>query len=201
MIQGFQRIKDKYRKRNQRHTAKKLMGIKSLECNFNPRKKTYNPHFHLMVPDNETAETLINEWCKLWTSKWTSRNAQHKREVKKPERDLIECVKYGTKIFTEPDINKKIRQERASHIYVSALYNILTAMKGHRLFDRFGFNLPVFNEEKIEKFTPLIQYDEWVFNTNHSDWVNPETSEILSGYIPSHELIRLLQKNIDLESQ
>lgn len=200
MIQGFQRIKDKYRKRNQRKGVKNLIGIKSLECNFNPKRKSYNPHFHLIVPDKETAEIFITEWCKLWTRKWTSLAAQDKRLVTNLAKGLIECVKYGTKIFTEPDVNKKARQKGISHIYVSALDNILRAMKGHRLFDRFGFNLPTPSLD-TGKFTPLNHYDEWIFDVSNSDWVNPETAEMLSGYNPNHELILLLKNNIDLELQ
>jgi plasmid rolling circle replication initiator protein Rep len=35
------------------------MGIKSLECNFNPKTRTYNAHFHFIVPSKEIAEMLI----------------------------------------------------------------------------------------------------------------------------------------------
>jgi hypothetical protein len=38
LIKGLQRIIDKYRKRNQRRKGIKLIGIRSLECNFNPEK-------------------------------------------------------------------------------------------------------------------------------------------------------------------
>ena len=43
------KIIGKHRKRNQRGTGLKLEGVRSLECNFNPLKKWYNPHFHLIV--------------------------------------------------------------------------------------------------------------------------------------------------------
>ena len=111
MVQGFQRIKDKYRKNNQRGLCNQLVGIKSLECNFNPVKRTYNHHYHLILPNNEIAEILIKEWCKLWKNGWSNRAAQHYRKVENLERDLVECVKYGSKIFTEPDITKKSKQK------------------------------------------------------------------------------------------
>lgn len=57
MIRGFNRIIAKYRKRNQRGNGIKLMGIRTLECNFNSKKRTYNPHFHIIVANKEMAET------------------------------------------------------------------------------------------------------------------------------------------------
>ena len=47
MIRGFRKIKDKHRKRYQRGKGIKLVGVKSLECNFNPKQRTYNPIFTL----------------------------------------------------------------------------------------------------------------------------------------------------------
>ena len=201
MIRGFKRIIDKYKKRNQRGKGKQLIGIKSLECNFNPKKKWYNPHFHIIVPDEETAKILVKEWRKLWGNKWTDKAAQDIRKVKSIERDLIECVKYGSKIFTEPDVNKKSKQKIPPHIYISALDNILTAMKGHRLFDRFGFNLPDTNKNKDVKFTLLNQFDEWEYNPKQYDWINTETEKALSGYILPPELNLLLNYNIDTTLQ
>ena len=58
---AFRRIREKYKKRNQRGKGLKLVGIKSLECNFNPVKKTYNPHLHIVVPNEAIADILISE--------------------------------------------------------------------------------------------------------------------------------------------
>ena len=197
MIRGFKRITQNLKKRNQRGKGIKLIGIKSLECNFNPLKRTYNPHFHLIVPDEETADILISEWRKLWKNKWTNKAAQHKRKVESLERDLIECVKYGSKIFTEPDLNKKAKQKVPPYIYVSALDNIFTAMRGHRLFERFGFNLPASVKKKEVKFSLLKQYENWYFDIKQSDWINAETEQALSGYRLPPELNNLLAYNIN----
>lgn len=62
MIKEFAKIVAKYRKQYLRGKGPRLMGIRSLECNYNPRKKTYNPHFHIIVPDKPTAELLKKEW-------------------------------------------------------------------------------------------------------------------------------------------
>ena len=62
MVKAFKQITGRYRKMNQRGNTVQLMGIKSLECNFNPVRRTYNPHFHIIVPSKEIAEILVKEW-------------------------------------------------------------------------------------------------------------------------------------------
>lgn len=205
LIQGLQRIIDKYRKRNQRRKGIALAGIRSLECNFNPQRRSYNPHFHIIVPSYEIAKILIDEWVMLWKetngTKWTTRAAQNMRKVQDLERDLIECVKYGTKIFTESDVSKKSKGTTNPTIYVSALDNIIAAMRGKRLFDRCGFNLPSNNPKKSANFLTLSKYEEWVYNSEFSDWVNPETEKVLSGYSLPTELNTLLNNNLDVVNQ
>ncbi len=107
MKRGFRKIKDKYRKRYERGTGPKFMGVKSLECNFNPKMRTYNPHFHIIVPTKEIADILIMEWLDRGTAKFTNRLAQKARPVTDTQRDLIEIIKYGSKIFTEPDLKRR----------------------------------------------------------------------------------------------
>ena len=109
VMQGFKMIKDNYRKGNLRGTGIKLIGVKSLECNFNPKAKTYNPHLHLIVASKEIADILKSEWLSLWTCKWANSKAQRSRKVENTERDLIEIVKYDSKIFTKLDFNQKAK--------------------------------------------------------------------------------------------
>jgi len=60
-------ILEKYRVREKRGTGKRLVGIRSLECNYNPIKKWYNPHLHLIVVNREMAEFFVDEWLERWT--------------------------------------------------------------------------------------------------------------------------------------
>ena len=73
--------------------------------------------------------------------------------------------------------------------------NIYTALSGHRIFDRFGFNLPSTNTESEIRI--IFNYDEWDYNTILSDWVNSEPGDHLVSYNPSEELISILDNNID----
>lgn len=198
MIRAFTRIKSTQKKRHQRGTGIQLIGVKSLECNFNPKTRTYNPHFHLIVKNKEIAELITKEWLKIWTSTHTSSKAQFSRPVKDTTRDLIEIIKYGSKIFTEPDVKQKVKGKGI--IYASALDNILQAMKDHRIFDRFGFNLPQIEKTEIQDSIQLIsEYEEWSFNPAVSDWENIENDEKLSGYFPPEELVKMITEQIDVE--
>lgn len=198
-IVGIKRIIAKYRKRYQRGKGKKLVGIRSLECNFNPKKKTYNPHFHIITKDKETAEILLKEWLKLWTPKFALRPAQNIQKVNSLENGLIEIIKYGSKIFTESDLKNKTKYKETQtvYIYLKALDTILTAMKNKRIFDRFGFNLPMQTNKKNIKPQLLAKYDEWEYNPEISDWENVLTGERFSGYKIPSSLQAILENNIN----
>jgi hypothetical protein len=109
---------------------------------------------------------------------------------------LIELIKYGSKIFTEPDIEKKTKVKGRERLYVAALNNIFDSMKGFRIFERFGFNLP--KGKTINIGASIInQFDEWKFDSKYFDWLNTENGKPLSNYKPLSELIHLLENNID----
>lgn len=201
VMSAFQRINNKYRKRHQRKKGLKLMGIKSLECNFNPVKRTYNPHLHLIVPNKEIADTLITEWLKIWTPKFTHRAGQHSTAIRDREKALIEIIKYGSKIFTEPDVNNKLRGKGNPKIHIAALDNIFRAMSGLRIFERFGFNLPKGGCNIQTGATVAQLYEEWEFDPSKFDWISTKGEMILSEYKPPIELKRLLETAIDTELQ
>jgi hypothetical protein len=196
MIKGFREIVEKYRKRALRKAAPKLRGIRSLECNFNNLKSTYNPHFHLILPDKQTAEILRKEWLAKSASGWTSPKAQYMRRVEDLERDLIETIKYGTKIFTEPKEEGRERIKGSAMIFVRAYYNIIEAMNGIRIFERFGINLPKKNIGHKPAFV-TTDYEEWVYMPECWDWQNKENELLLTAFIPQKSLVNLLETNID----
>lgn len=196
---AFKRICEKYKKRNQRGTGPKLVGIKSLECNFNPKEKTYNPHLHLIVPNEAIADVLIMEWLKIWTKKEALRIGQHKERVRDVEKNLVEVIKYGAKVFTDPDIKQKGMYPPI--IYTAATDTILKAMKPYRIFERFGFNLPQSKKEGKVKVVPELQCQDLVFAIEVFDWVNAKTGERVTGYTPTAQLYGLLHENIDTDLQ
>lgn len=201
IVEEWTHIIDTYKKREQRNKGKKLMGIKSLECNFNPKRRTYNPHYHIIVPTQEMAEILVREWLTRSNPGWTHRKGQYERKVLNTERDMIETVKYGTKILTEPDPRKKKYEKGKRKVYISALNNILMAFDGHHLFGRFGFNLPIKKMKPESKATCVTDYTNWEFDPAVSDWVDKNSDDRLTGYLPSSDLVDILKEGIDNETE
>jgi len=201
MKRAFKKILAKCKKRHQRGKGPKLVGIKSLECNFNATNRTYNPHYHVIVPTWEVAIYLKREWMKLWTKNFTNGWAQDIRPIKNNEEGLIEVVKYGSKIFTEQDPNKKKTKKTNRYVYISALYNILNSMKGLRLFDRFGFETQKDKIQKVNHSSKITNYDELSYCPEIMDWVNDETGETLSDFTPDWELQNLINHRIDTTLQ
>jgi len=205
MLRGFRILLDRYKKQSQRGTGTKLIGIKSLECNFNPVERTYNPHFHVIVASGEMAERLVRDWLDLMTDKFAKKWAQRIRKAEDLEHDLIEMVKYAAKIFTDPTVQKKSKGKAPAkkvtpYVYVSAMDNIIVAMSGHRVFDRFGFDLPkTARRSPGGKQTKLKDYTELVYDSHLFDWMDSETEKALSGYVPSPILRAILENNIDKE--
>lgn len=204
-IEGFQLIIDRCRQRANRGKGKKLIGIRSFECNFNPDKYTYNPHFHVIVPDRETAELLVKEWLFQWTYKkqnkkpLASRLGQDIQPIRDIQTKLVEVVKYGIKVFTDPTNSKNER--RSTTVYARAFYNIIVAMKGHRLFASFGFILPKSNDEEKHPAIVVEEYEEWRYLPEYNDWQHTESEQTLFGYMPSEILKELLDNNIDMEQE
>ena len=203
MFFAFNKIKDKYRKWHSKGKSIKFVGLKSFECNYNPVAKTYNPHFHLIVPDEPTAKLIVQEWLKYWGYKTANRLGQDIRKVTNPEKCLIEIIKYGVKTFTDPDVikDKTSAKKKTKNIYAAALYNILGAMKGHRIFERFGFNIPKPNKAKLKKVTALAVFQIWVYNIKNTDWLKEGTDQPLTYYKPPPELAAILEYFIDEVSE
>jgi len=140
---------------------------------------------------------LLSEWLNLWTPKFTKRVSQNLQKVHDLEKGLIEIIKYGSKIFTEPDLKRRSKETETVQIYIKALNTILIAMKEKRIFERFGFNLPKQKEIKQIPAKLLLDYKEWEYNIASADWANVQTGEKLYGYeLPSY-LNAILNNNIN----
>lgn len=204
-LEGLNRITDKYDKRAKRGKGRKLIYVRSLGCNFNPYRREYNPHLHLIVPDKETAEILIKEWLALWTFKGcnkkplATRAAQYYRPIQDMETDLVEVIKYGTKVFTDPEGKKK--PKGIVKIYARAFYNIIVAMKGIRLFGSVGFKLPKNNKDERLPARVVTDHEEWVHTPELQNWVNTYEWETLFDQLPNPDIEELLEWCIDGEKE
>lgn len=204
IIKAFQRIMDRCNKRHSRGKGMKIMGIKSLECNFNATKRTYNPHYHLIVPNRVIGLYIQQEWKKELNKKefnvgW---KGQHIREVIKTERDLVEVIKYGAKILSDPDPahkRKRIKGDmKGLHVYANALHTIYKAFDKHHLFSRFGFKLP--EEEETENTSQEIyDFEQWKYVPKLMDWINCDTGKLLTEYEMDGYLEYILKTCTDKE--
>lgn len=198
MYRAFHRINQKYQKRRQRGDTIQFLGIRTLECEFNPNKQWYNPHFNILVPNKEVGELLLMEWLKLWGPRYTGPKGQYCEAVKNREKILLEVIKYCTKVFTDPDKDKKFNTVKGHKIYVKALYNIYKAMRKHRIFERFGFNLPPDAGKREPKNTEVAHFIKWRYDLKHNDWVGEDAAGFLINYIPDERLMDILENRMDV---
>jgi hypothetical protein len=70
-------------------------------------------------------------------------------------------------------------------------------MKGNRIFDRFGFNLPKLTTENLHHTRILDEFKKWEYNLNLRDWQNINTGEILCGYSMPSKLDTILTLNLN----
>lgn len=195
----------RYKKRHERKKGMKFYGLWSLESNFNPIALTYNPHIHMILPSEYAAQTFWNDWVEYWKErnvKINGEGAQKYRRVKKNrKKDLIEIVKYGSKIFTEPDIAKRMKYKlprKPSFIHVRALYNILVALDGIDVFNTFGFELP--KRKKPRKYSKKATGScTYQYDLADADWINEEQGLKLAKYKIPNELQALLDSRVDTE--
>jgi hypothetical protein len=202
MVEIFESIKDKHKKRNQRGRGDKLIGVRSLESNFNGEEKTYNPHFHFIMPTFEMAETLKWEWIDYYgNDKICNIGGQDNKPITNVERELRHTIKYGTKFLSRRKRSRKTGELLPPFIYLAAIDNIFGAMKKHRLFDRFGFQLPETKVPKVAKYTSLTDYREWNYEAESHDWIAEDNGQKISGFVPEQGLTTILDtyQNMDFE--
>lgn len=196
---AFRQILDKHKKLEERKTGQKLIGIRSLECNFNPVAKTYNPHLHILTKNGAMAETLVKDWLTKWTPRYTRPVAQNSQKVKNIEPALIEIVKYSSKIFVQPDMNTKGDSKIPRMVYAAALDHIFACLSKYHVFNRFGFNLQPSVKTKTKSCINLDRSEKWGFHPALSDWYNEGTGEVMSGFARPPQLHFFLNQVIDTD--
>lgn len=205
VVKLFSTIIGRCRKRNERGKGMKILCVKSLECNFNATKRTYNPHYHIITPNRVTALYLKQEWKKQCNK--TIFNAgeagQHIREVANVERDLVEVIKYGAKILSDPNPTHKRKRKKGDmkglQIYANALHTIYKAMKNHRLYGSIGFKLPETIEDTSDPFKAVYNCEKWLYKPKLMDWISTTSGKSFTEYEIDAYLEYILNTQIDKE--
>jgi len=173
MTKKFQVINKSFANRNN-----KLVGIRKLECTYNPIRGDFHPHFHLIIQGKANAELLLQEWLKRFPK--ASIQAQ---DVRKADNSSVyELFKYFTKIIS----NKSI--------YIQPLDIIFQAMRNLRVYQSFGIRMisDEIEELQSELYTDIVKCDK-VWTWLEQDWIDFETGEFLTGYVPDDTLIKLMK--------
>lgn len=151
---------------NKNNKSEKVKGIRKLECNHNPQKGTYNPHYHILVNSLEYAIALKKYWLK--NDKDLSYKAQDIRLVNDGGKNLLEIFKYGTKPLSD-----KNREAYPAHIIYKALY-------GKNLFYPFGGLTKI--AEDVEDVSAIEtdseEINKYKYNKIFMDWIS-EDGELL----------------------
>ena len=140
----------------------------------------------------------MQEWSKYWGYKIASKAVQEAsiEKIWNTKDCLKEIIKYSSKVFTDPFMNKSDTGVPPV-IYAASIHNRIVAMKKHRIFDRFGFNLQKADNIIVNTST-INQYDELVFDDTFN-WVDEETEKPLTEYKPNPRLIAILENNINTD--
>lgn len=186
MYKSFVKIKDVIKKRHSKGQCDKFVGIRKLECTYNPHTDTYHPHFHLIVDGKENAEFLLNSWLKHHPT--SLRRAQDCRPA--DDNSSLELFKYFAKVISKGD------SKNSRAIYADAMDIIFNEVKGKRTFQPFGFKASdLATEEKNEDNNAFaIGVRKWVQELG--DWVDEDTGEMLTGYVPGAEIKNLVTNKI-----
>lgn len=190
----FKTIHRRIKQRHKRGKANKLVCVRSIECNFNPMAKTYNPHIHMIIEGYEMGILFARLWLKTWTKEYTYYKGQNIKKIQSRAKALVETIKYGTKIFSKFDPSDK-SEKAPKAVYLAAMYNIIKSMKGLRQFQSFGFTLPK-AVLKTTKSTVVKDIVEWEYDPQLRDWVNKENTK-LTNYLPDSSLIAMLTSSVN----
>lgn len=162
----------------------KAKGLRKLECTYNPIRDDYHPHFHFIVENEAQAQEILLEWLKRYPN--SNKAAQDIRKC--TDATVYELFKYFTKIIVKD-----------KNIYIKELDVIFQSMRNLRVYQSFGGIKSVKEEiEDIiaEEYDYLLTKNEAIWHWFECDWVDYETGETLTGYLPSEDLKKVFKENM-----
>lgn len=142
---------------------------------------------------------IFTSVCQSLSTK-TVEKAKDVRRIENTENGLVEVVKYGAKILSDPDPMYKRKRKKGDmtglNIYANALHTIYKAMNNHRLYGSFGFKLPKSEKGDMSERT-VSDYETWTYKPQHMDWINNVTGNNLTEYEIDGYLEYILKTCID----
>ncbi len=172
--------------KNAKQYKRKIIGLRKLECTVRPDGK-YHPHFHFIIDGKENSEWVIDKWLKQWLE-LSERKGQDIRKA--DEKSLQELFKYFTKLTVKTEkpnmFNPKTKR---TIIHPERLDVIFQAMRRRQVYSPLGGLKKI--EEEVEEKSKIDIEAGALFKWIENDWVEANTGEYLSGWIPSKELEKI----------
>ena len=159
----------------------KIVGLRKIECTYNPITNTFHPHFHLIVSTRMIAEIMQQEWLKRYPDA-----KEIAQDIRPAENGYhLELFKYFTKIISK------------DAIYISALDCIFQSMKGLRVFQSMGIKKVTEEIEELQSQTiEDLKEAEKTWTWLDNDWIDYETGELLTNYKPEESMLRLIKEKL-----
>lgn len=174
--------------KNSKGVKRGIKGVRKLECTSRPAGK-YHPHFHFIIAGKDNATWIINQWLRLWRHE-ANPSAQDLRIADK--KSMMELFKYFTKLMVKTEnINLFTKKKRRVFMQTKRLDIIFQSMKGRRVYQALGIKKI---SEDVEEIATIDIDTGSLFKWKNYDWVEQNTGEYLSEWVPSKEL-----KEIDFE--
>lgn len=158
----------------------KIRAIRKLECNYNEKYNTYNPHFHLIIDGLYEAESVL----KLWMDRNQRSNLKGQDIRDADLNSMKELFKYATKIFSKG-------------MHIKSLDIIYTAFRNKRVVQPLGIKKWVDEDEREKTIYPELIEEQaiWKYNDKHYDWFNEQTGECLTYFTPDDEIKALFKRS------
>lgn len=172
-----------------RHFRKdKIIGLRKLECTYNPKSDTYHPHFHIIIDGRRKAAIFR----RLWLNKSPQASKKANKGVKCYGSYEKELFKYFTKVVYKAD-------DGSHKIHAPALNTIFEAMRKRRVFQPMGIKKYVpedIEQQQSQEYTclPDYEFESWYYESDFNDWVNT-LGEPLTSYNPSSYMEQLVKFN------
>jgi hypothetical protein len=168
--------------------AVRLEGLRKLECTYNPVRNDYHPHYHCIVHGFAAAEFILTEWLR----RFPSANASAQDIRKGDTNSAMELFKYFTKLISGKSKTKKNRS-----IHPASLDVVFRAIKGKQIFRAFGVTIPKIDEdlpdEEVDSLLEAVDSSMlYLWEQEFGDWISHETGEVLTGYVPSDGMRKLI---------
>lgn len=155
---------------------------------------------------NREIGRIINiEWLreqnKDQQNKIARASAQHLVKIKDREDSLIEVIKYGVKVLTDPDKKKGKNITQLPIIYAAAMHEIHKAFSGKKLLSKYGFSLTNIDNKVKEQYLEDSKVKTWSYISSASNYVEENTAEVMypNKYLPSSQLQYIVDYRINID--